>query len=468
MWLNEFLNSYTCDVSEKRLNFVLEKYRQTMGVEITEIKFSQMEKWHFSTAGDIVHETGKFFRICGGVSKTPTGFFTYQPVIDQPEQGILGIISRVKNKTIELLLQAKIEPGNLDTVQYSPTVQATKSNYTGAHKGKSVAYIETFMPGSQKVMSRGYQSEHGYKFYKKANDNVYAHDNDAELLNEKFAWLTLADIRNLLSKEHCINMDTRSVIATMDFLGKSTTHEEIKQALNSNSLTQLELDFLLSALSDSFAKNSTKRIKEWVELSKQNKKLSQELISLEDLIENDPTWHLTSEKLSSHINENFELVAINAKIGSREVATWYQPIVKDNIPKTYAFLFKKINGTIHVLAQLVEESFSWSGPELGPTIHGIDTTKKNMNNVLQEFKVTSDDIEIIYDKYQSEEGGRFMEQKNRYMLIGVDKNVTIQKTEEYKWMTLYQLKQMTKYECSVNIEARTLLAIASFLKTQEL
>ena len=50
-------------------------------------------------------------------------------IIDQPEQGILGIISRLKDNRIEVLLQAKIEPGNLDNVQFSPTVQASAAAF---------------------------------------------------------------------------------------------------------------------------------------------------------------------------------------------------------------------------------------------------------------------------------------------------------------------------------------------------
>ena len=57
-----------------------------------------------------------------------------QPIIIQNEKGILGILKdSVKNK---YLLQAKVEPGNKNRLQLSPTVQATKSNYQRVHGGK--------------------------------------------------------------------------------------------------------------------------------------------------------------------------------------------------------------------------------------------------------------------------------------------------------------------------------------------
>ena len=46
----------------------------------------------------------------------------------QNEIGILGIIKNIK--TNKYLLQAKVEPGKINKIQISPTVQATRSNYS--------------------------------------------------------------------------------------------------------------------------------------------------------------------------------------------------------------------------------------------------------------------------------------------------------------------------------------------------
>lgn len=41
-------------------------------------------------------------------------------------------------------MQAKIEPGNVNRIQISPTIQATKSNFMQTHGGKAPAYLEYF------------------------------------------------------------------------------------------------------------------------------------------------------------------------------------------------------------------------------------------------------------------------------------------------------------------------------------
>ena len=49
-----------------------------------------------------------------------------QPIIDQPEIGFLGILCKEIKGSLHFLLQAKIEPGNKNFVQLSPTLQATR------------------------------------------------------------------------------------------------------------------------------------------------------------------------------------------------------------------------------------------------------------------------------------------------------------------------------------------------------
>jgi len=453
-----------CSVSKEKIDSSMERYRRNMNVKVKRVDFDKLDKWTINSCGDFVHESGKFFRICGGMAAEKVGNQArYQPIIDQPEQGILGIISRDNNGKTEILLQAKIEPGNLDTVQYSPTVQATKSNYTRVHKGKSVPYIDDFMEGSGKVLNRGYQSEHGYKFFKKANDNVHVHDNAAKAVDWRFIWLTLADIRYLLSKEHCVNMDTRSVLATIDFIGKSLTHSEVFRTIQDDG--SIESGLLYSSLSEHGSYSFFADILDWAKSHKKNTNIKNKLIPLSDLEQRG--WNIKENKINSDKNKNFELVGIQVSIESREVSSWFQPIVKDNIPKVYALFMKKINGIYHALVQMNEEDYSWSGAEIAPSVHSEDSRTFSLKRYIKKFGLLSQDITVIYDKFQSEEGGRFLEQRNQYMLAIIDDDCDFKIDNNFKWLTLYQLKRMTSYECMVNIECRTLLTIASYFKEEQ-
>lgn len=67
-----------------------------------------------------------------------------QPIINQPEVGYLGFIVKEFNGVLHFLMQAKIEPGNVNHVQLSPTIQATRSNYTQVHQGAKRYILSTF------------------------------------------------------------------------------------------------------------------------------------------------------------------------------------------------------------------------------------------------------------------------------------------------------------------------------------
>lgn len=104
--------------------------------KIAQIPLSQMKKWSY-VDGHICHESGKFFSIDG--IRIQTNYRSVpewdQPIINQPEIGFLGFIVKKFKGVLHFLLQAKIEPGNLNVVQLSPTLQATRSNYMRVHGG---------------------------------------------------------------------------------------------------------------------------------------------------------------------------------------------------------------------------------------------------------------------------------------------------------------------------------------------
>ena len=66
-----------------------------------------------------------------------------------------------------------MEPGNVNLVQLSPTLQATKSNYTQVHRGKLPLYYEYF-EGSPRgtVVVDQLQSEQGARYLNKRNRTV--------------------------------------------------------------------------------------------------------------------------------------------------------------------------------------------------------------------------------------------------------------------------------------------------------
>jgi len=113
------------------------------------------------------------------------------------------------------LLQIKIEPGNINKCQLSPTVQATRSNYTKVHNGKDIPYLEFFFNNKKiKKIFKIKQTEQGLRYYNKKNYNILLHDTKKIIKKlPNFYWINKKELKYLISKNNIINMDTLSVFS---------------------------------------------------------------------------------------------------------------------------------------------------------------------------------------------------------------------------------------------------------------
>ena len=177
--------------------------------------------------GNVAHQTGRFFSVLGLDVLQRTGLQELawnQPIIEQPEIGILGILAKRIGGVLHFCLQAKEEPGNIGGVQLSPTVQATFSNYTRAHRGSEPTFLSLFTtaPPEAVIFSR-LQTEDGSRFLYKSNRNMIVHGGDEApvALPDNFIWLTLNQIAALLRRNNLINACARSVLSGVAFPGQS-------------------------------------------------------------------------------------------------------------------------------------------------------------------------------------------------------------------------------------------------------
>jgi len=201
---------------------------------VTEIPFAGLTGWRFEGAtGNLVHESGRFFSIRGLRVRSDQGPICSwsQPIIVQPEVGVLGILVKKFNGVLHCLMQAKMEPGNHagshNGIQLSPTVQATRSNYTGVHGGKPVPYIEYFRtPLAHHVLADVLHSEQGSWFHRKRNRNMIVEVAEDITPLPGFHWLSIGQLHELLRTDDLVNMDARTVLSCLPFAtpGRSGTH----------------------------------------------------------------------------------------------------------------------------------------------------------------------------------------------------------------------------------------------------
>lgn len=200
----------------------LEERRRQSRMEVEEVPMSRLARWRVDpTTGVISHETGEFFRVIGICVRNASARETAswcQPIIYQPEMGILGILVQRREGRDHYLLQAKAEPGNIGKLQLSPTLQSTVSNLRRAHGGlKSpfADYFENPRPGS--VIYAHYQGEDGGRLHLKKNLNMLVRVSEDEpiAIPDDFVWVTMYQIKQLLKHENVINIAARSVISAL-------------------------------------------------------------------------------------------------------------------------------------------------------------------------------------------------------------------------------------------------------------
>ena len=471
--LSSFTEHNPYNSTEEILDWLTEINRQEH-FRVEPVPLAELDRWAFDRwTGDLCHESGRFFSIRGlevHCNLGPVKSWT-QPIIDQPEVGILGIITQRIDGILYFLMQAKAEPGNINTFQLSPTVQATRSNYTGVHGGKSIPYLEHFLdPGGQtQVLVDQLQSEQGARFYRKRNRNIIIRlADDARIeIGEHFRWLTLRQIRRLLRHDNLVNMDARSVISniSLDPEHKSSLEpidpQRLEQCLGASSLvapeiSSFEVQCMVSGHGNSPALHDEDDILHTLARYKFECELESRRIPLNEVRE----WRHTPYEISHVDGLYFSVIGVRVEAASREVVRWDQPIVRQVDPGIVGFVVREIGGVLHFLTQLKMESGNLDLLEMAPTVQCITGSYEEgelppfVADLLQPTRG-----EMVFDTLQSEEGGRFFREENRNLLLHGNPTFPVDDLPpRYLWLTLSQLKRFLKFNNFLNVEARSLLS----------
>ena len=407
------------------------RQKKNMFFSVSKKKISKLRKWKISQ-NNIRHQSGKFFKIIGIRVKTNFNIKKTwdQPMILQKEKGILGIIRRKYKDHFQYLIQAKMEPGNINKLQLSPTVQATKSNYTRVHSGKKVLYLDFFIRKKKNfTLVNSQQSEQGGRYLFKFNNNILLNLNRNIKPASNYIWVDKNHLTQLINKNNLLNMDTISVLSC---------------AIKKNIYD--------------FPENSFSQILSWYKKLKKKYYITVKIIPLSQL----KKWKFNKIKIIHKSGRYFSIIGVKTLSNSREISEWDQPIIQEQNIGLSGFLVKKINFTYHYLV-----SFSLKPglkhPALSCTVRTSNLKNclndKNHNRTekhyLKNYFINKSIGKIIYSKIQSDEGGRFFQSQSKNMIIEIPEGKKIKIDKNYIWMSHNQVLHFIK-KGIFNIEARIL------------
>lgn len=398
--------------------------------------------------GDISHESGRFFSLTGAHvrHRTPEGELEWdQPIIDQAEVGILGILAKKINGVLHFCLQAKEEPGNINSVQLSPTVQATFSNYTRVHGGSSPPLLDYFLGGSGgRVIYAKLQTEDGGRFLYKSNRNmiVQVHDDSPMELPDGFIWLTIRQIARLLGHDNVIHACTRSILAAL------VVAEEV------------ELPGRTAARVGAGIGGSIEETVQWLDDQKAANHILVKRRPLSGLKE----WGMDRDgSFSQEEGRFFRVIGIEAASAEREVASWDQPILDNPGTGIIGLLTRVYKGERYFLMQAKVELGNRNIVQIGPTVqftpgNYIGNTRLPKPFLFDEF-YHGGRFHLLSESMQSEEGARFFREAHLHRILTLPDGVELELPRDFRWISQADLHLFVHMGETVNSCARSVLSL---------
>lgn len=426
-------------------------------VKIEECNILDSKFWFYDDySGEVLNRRKSFFSITGMRYFVDDEFIKEQPIIIQPEIGYLGIICKKINGVLNFLMQGKIEPGNVNCVQISPTIQATKSNFLRVHGGKLPTYFELFeRSGEHQVLYDQIQSEQASRFYQKRNRNMIMYLEEDIEIYPNFKWMTLGQIKELMKIDNLVNMDTRTVLSGLPLTGVVDDLSLLKEIVAA---------FPDPALCASVFSDDPQKGLPAIYQQLNNYKMFRDVrvatVPLNQLVD----WKIDNYGISSRKEADFMVRYYNIEIDGREVQKWIQPLFKAIGMATFGLLSRVHDGRREYLVKLKPEIGSFDFAEIGPTVQW-EPTRNHAND--NEIDV------LFYSKYHksegirvdvvlSEEGGRFYHEQNRNVIIYIDDNELSDVPDGYIWTDYATLGYMVQFNNCLNIQLRNLMSLIDF------
>lgn len=451
---NLFINSWenrkgNQNSIQEILQWVQER-NNMLHVQINRIPFTKCENWQFEN-GKISHVNNGFFDIAGFRQYAEGKLIHEQPVLLQFEIGYLGILCKVIDGVLNFLMQAKIEPGNVNKIQISPTIQATKSNFTRKHGGRQPAYLEYFNENRGTCIVDQLQSEQASRFFHKRNRNIIRLIEEEVEVLPTHKWMTLGQIKELMKIDNLVNMDTRTVLSCIPF----AQWVEVGQTFDS------------AFFQDLFAGNvDIQDVFHRINDRKMYCKTESKIVALQDLhewVSDEYGWHHKKEY-------HFEVMYAEIEIEGREVRRWSQPLFMAVGKALFGMLTFVDNGERKFVVRLAEEIGTFDTAELGPTIQmesGWENKKEYDAAQKLFFDKWNNRERVLADVILSEEGGRFFEEQNINVIIEVEKEEVVDLPSEYFAVNYLTLNSMIQFPNQLNIQLRNLLSLIDFNRSKE-
>lgn len=418
-----------CDTPLTSVEAVESWVRAVQAADRTQVvpgSLSTSSAWSLAD-GRIRHASGRYFNIVALEWLDHAGALQRQPFIEQREIGTLGFIARLRGESLELLVHAKAEPGNVGFVQLAPTCQATASNRDLVHGGDLPPFSSYFDDVVGDILCNTLQSEQGSRFLGKLNRNIFVVD-EVGVGDPLHRWISLELFKTLLTIDFLVNTDARSVLCCMDWhtlaarggAGRGDFSRILRRSLDS----QVRPEILQEANA------RLDHLKQGAPTTEHRP------------VEHLDGWAFDADASITMSNGKLALRHIRVHSATRETPEWDQPILH-TLEEQIAELVCRSRGGIlefafcpHWEPGLVRRA------ELGPTFLRLPTEPATPGVIRARVR-------------QSDEGGRFYRTVVDYRIVEITE---IAGDEKFLWLRLSEVQEAMRTGI-FNNEARSALSV---------
>lgn len=399
---------------------IIDYYKQNFFVE--RINFSDSLDWFFKD-GALIHKSRGFFSIVGIEDEGKNQHL----LMYQPQHAITGLLTSMIDGKRCYLIQARAEPGNINGIQFGPTVQSTPANYMRLHGGNTTPYLEWFIYNTRdvKVVSESTQLDFGERYLYKCKRLIIVELSVPVESHDNYVWISHDLFIEMLNENNLFNLDLRSLFSLLPW----NYHAYEKIVINSNRIANVLNHFVPKS------KNSF-------------------IIDLRNL----SNWDISDLSISEKIDrQNFSVSLYKITTKGREINNWVQPLISSHSFGKVILLYRKINGYMNVLVSINNEIGLSSGCAIFPTCYYYPGNAPRKSLEMINEIIEYNNIDLISTVENSDEGGRFYQDVSYYELYKVDNQIKII-GNNLVWLNLKELYIFLNMSNIVSIQLRAAIS----------
>lgn len=287
---------------------------------------------------------------------------------EQYEIGLLGLLVREGGAGLEMLVQAKSEPGDIEGLQAAPTVQATRSNAARAHGGGLPPALTWFKAGGGPVLADFVQREHASFFLRKMNRNRVRLVEGTAPDGPLHRWLPVNEVAQLLDVPNRLNMSLRAVLAT--FAVRSAPPAPLP---------------------------------DWYRAFGHGRRMT-----------------LARVALTAAEDDRIALPFVRVRALAREVGHWNQPMLRPAGGLVEQWQRRRRDGRREWLVRAAPEPGNRGWLALAPTRTDYASDARLPERVAFCRRLEEIKSNVLFEQRLSEDGGRFFRFENRYRIVETD------------------------------------------------